>query len=100
MNELSLKLKEINIPMAYGKFPTPQNIPYVIYFGNGQNKNLADDTIYNKENKYLLEYYFEFKSSATEEKIENILLELGYIYEKSEDIYIESQDMYLIKYYI
>lgn len=74
--------------------------PFVVYYGSGQNKDAADDTHYWSENSYNIEYYFEVKSNQTEEAIENAILEGGYQYEKSEDTYLEDEDLFAIYYYL
>ena len=60
----------------------------------------ADNTHYWKENKYQVEYYFTTKNESNEAVIENALLDNGYLYDKSEDVYIESEDVFVIYYYI
>jgi hypothetical protein len=71
-----------------------------VYIGNGQNTFQADDTHYWKQNSYQVEYYFTTKNESNEEAIESALLENGFLYEKSEDIYIEDEDVFVIYYYI
>jgi len=51
-----------------------------------------------KANKYRVEYYFKTKNEEKEETIEKLLLDGGFLYEKSEDVYIESEDLYVIYY--
>lgn len=91
-------LKTIGLPVAYGRFTEPQSPPFVIYLGDGQNTALADDRIYHKKNKYQIEYYFAKKDESAEERIETALTDAGLIYEKSEDIYISSEDIFVIYY--
>lgn len=96
-------LESIGLPCAYSHFDgndAPQEPPFLAYLGAGQSRFLADDTIYHKTNRYQIEYYFKKKSAATEERIENILLSNGFIYEKSEDVYIDSEDCFVIYYTI
>ena len=45
-------------------------------------------------------YYFKEKNEANEKAIEDILLADGYNYEKSDDVYIESEGLFVIYYYI
>lgn len=47
-----------------------------------------------------MEYYFAKKSIATEELIEETLISNGYIFEKSEDITIDDEGIYMIYYYV
>lgn len=93
-------LQSTGLPCAYSHFKTPQTPPYIVYIGNGQNVLNADNTHYWRRNTYQVEYYFTTKNESNETDIEDALLNNGFIYEKSEDIYIEDQDVFVIYYYI
>ncbi len=93
-------LQLTGLPCAYSHFKTAQNPPYIVYIGNGQDVLNADNTHYWRRNTYQVEYYFTTKNESNEAAIEDALLENGFIYEKSEDIYIEDQDVFVIYYYI
>lgn len=93
-------LQSTGIPCAYYHFKTAQNPPYIVYIGEGQFNFSADNTFYYSENEYQIQYYFETKNEANEAAIEAALLSAGYQYDKSEDIYIEDQDLFVIYYYI
>ena len=96
----------LNMPVAYSHFKSePESRekvkpPYLVYIGSGQDNFKADNTFYWSSNRYQLEYYFAKKDEETERKIERVLLENGYLYEKSEDVYIEDQGVFLIYYSI
>lgn len=91
-------LKSIGIPVAYSHFKERQIPPYLIYIGSGQNQKLAENTIYLKDNHYRVEFYFLLKNETMEDKIETTFLNSGWLYEKSEDIYIEDEEIYMIYY--
>ena len=93
-------LQSTGIPCVYSHFTTAQTPPYLVYIGNGQDNLDADNTHYWRENKYQVEYYFTEKNESAESAIEDALLENGFIYEKSEDIYLEDEGVFLIYYYI
>ena len=93
-------LQSTGLPCAYSHFKKKQSPPYIVYIGNGQNTFQADDTHYWKENNYQVEYYFTNKNEQNEEAIETALLGNGFLYEKSEDIYIEEEEVFVIYYYI
>lgn len=93
-------LQSTNLPCAYSHFKTKQTPPYIVYIGNGQDVFEADNTHYWKQNTYQVEYYFTTKNESNEEAIETALLNNGFLYDKSEDIYIEEQGVFLIYYYI
>ena len=95
-------LQTLNIPCAYAGFKGDTSVepPYIVYLGNGQDTFKADNTIYHKQNAYRIEYYFSEKNEAKEDEIETALLNHGYIYEKSDDVYIETEGVYVIYYFI
>lgn len=93
-------LQSTGLPCAYSHFKKAQSPPYIVYIGNGQETFQADNTHYWKQNSYQVEYYFTTKNEQNEASIENALLEAGYLYEKSEDIYIEEEEVFVIYYYI
>lgn len=92
-------LQSTGLPCAYSHFKTDQTPPYIVYVGNGQDKLDADNTHYWRNNRYQVEYYFTEKSESNEASIEDALLGAGFLYEKSEDLYLEDQGVFLIYYY-
>lgn len=96
-------LRTIGIPCAYSHFTkkgAPKSPPYIVYIGAGQEDFGADDTWYERHNRYQVEYYFTEKNEETEAAIEDVLLANGYLYEKSEDVYIEDENVFVIYYQI
>ena len=93
-------LQSTGLPCAYSHFKKEQSPPYIVYIGNGQDVFEADNTHYWRQNTYQVEYYFTTKNEQNEASIEDALLEAGYLYDKSEDIYIEEEEVFVIYYYI
>ena len=93
-------LQSTGLPCAYSHFKKKQSPPYLVYIGNGQDTLEADNTHYWRNNRYQVEYYFTTKNEQNEGAIESALLENGFLYDKSEDIYIEDEDVFVIYYYI
>ena len=93
-------LQSTGLPCAYSHFKKKQSPPYIVYIGNGQETFEADNTHYWKQNTYQVEYYFTTKNEQNEASIENALLEAGYLYDKSEDNYIEDEGVFVIYYNI
>ena len=93
----------VGIPVAYSHFTeknSPSEPPYLVYLGDGQDTFKADNTFIYTNNRYQIEYYFTEKDEIEEAKIEKLLLDNGYRYEKSEDIYIEDEGVFVIYYQI
>ena len=93
-------LQKTKLPCAYSHFVEKVDLPYIVYIGSGQDTFGADNTWTYRNNKYQVEYYFREKNEATETAIEDILLADGYNYEKSEDVYIDDEGIFVIYYYI
>ena len=93
-------LQGTGLPCAYSHFKTAQDPPYIVYIGSGQELFDADNTHYWRQNTYQVEYYFTTKNETNETAIEDALLGAGYLYEKSEDVYIEDEGVFVIYYQI
>jgi hypothetical protein len=96
-------LQKLNIPCVYSHFKdkdAPKKPPYIVYIGNGQDTFAADNTFYHTQNRYQVEYYFTKKDESIEAAIESQLLADGFLYEKSEDVFIEEENVFVIYYLI
>lgn len=96
-------LQSTGLPCAYSHFrkdeiediPEP---PYLVYIGTGQYHLAGSNGYVYKRNTYEVGYYFKSKNPTTEALIESTLEGDGYLYEKSEDMYIEEMDCFVIYY--
>lgn len=93
-------LQSTGLPCAYSHFKTPQEPPYLTYIGTGQTNFDADNTHYYGYNTYQVEYYYTEKNEQNEAAIESALIAAGFLYAKSEDVFIESEGVFVIYYYI
>ena len=93
-------LQGTDIPCAYSHFKTDQTPPYIVYIGSGKDNLDADNTHYWRRNAYQVEYYFTEKDEEAEADIEDALLAGGFIYDKSEDVYLEDQGVFVIYYQV
>lgn len=93
-------LQGTGLPCRYSHFKQGEVIPprYIVYLGAGQASLAADDTKIWTRNEYQVEYYFVDKDETAEAAIEAALLDGGYMYEKSEDVYIETEGVFVIYY--
>ena len=91
----------LGLPCVYSHFrdeDVPESPPYLVYIGSGQDHFEADNSYYWSRNRYQIEYYFTEKNEAQEKAIEEVLLDNGYLYTKSEDVYIEEMGVFVIYY--
>lgn len=91
-------LQTLGRPVAYGYHTKERELPFLCLMGAGQDHFEADTTYYVTKDRYQIEYYFRKKDGAFEAEIEALLLSNGHRYEKSEDIYIDDEDVFVIYY--
>lgn len=92
-------LRGTELPCAYSHFEEKIEPPFIVYIQGGQDQFAADDTRYWHRNTYQVEYYFKIKSSAAEAAIEEALLSAGYQFTRSEDVFLEDEDVFVAYYY-
>lgn len=98
-------LTSTGLPCAYSHFrkdeigdvPDP---PFVVYIGNGQYTLQADNGLRYKRDRYQVELYFTEKNPTLEASLETALVSAGYLYDKSEDLYVDDMDCFMIYYYV
>ena len=92
-------IEEIGIPSAYdhfveGESPEP---PFLVYLYPNSDNFAADGRTYYKVNKLNIELYTDIKNVELELKVEAVLDEHGFFYNKSE-VWIESENLYEVLY--
>lgn len=95
LSELLTLLDELKIDVAYGKFTKKPKLPFISIMETSPDIYKADDTHYNTDKHFAINYYFEKKEPLKEEIFESLLLSNGITFEVSEDIYIEDETMYM-----
>lgn len=93
-------LKASGLPAAYSHFDTKIDPPFVVYYGSGQDTMSADNTRFWHDNSYNVEYYFNDKDVENEEELEAAFIAEGFQFEKSEDTYLDDEDVFVIYYYL
>lgn len=98
-NELMEMLEETNLPIAYDHFaesesPSP---PFLCFLYPGSDNFGADGGVYYKISQVNVELYADLKDPELEERIEAVLDQHGFFYEKSE-VWIESEGLYEVLY--
>jgi hypothetical protein len=85
---------------CYGRTTEGKTPPVIFYMGDGDESAAYDNAITYSRNNYIIHYYFTTKNSKTEAAIEQTLIDCGYIYDKSSDVYISAEDVFVIYYTI
>ena len=94
-------LKKTGLPVVYSHSRRKNiKLPYIAFIGDGQDIKAADNTYYYSRNTYQIEYYFIKKNEENETAIEQALLADGWRYTKSEDSYIEDEEVFVIYYHV
>lgn len=93
-------VQSIGLPFSYRAFPigkAPNTPPYVLYFYEGNDDVMADNSNYTKIENLVIELYTLEKDFQQEANVENVLKQNNLTYTKDEE-YIEATLMYRITY--
>ena len=93
-------LKPLGKPVGYFVNPEPGIVPFIVYYGTGSRNFKADDVVYDKEAHWNIELYVRKKDVALEERLENLLDAAEIVWEKGYDVYIDTEKVFMIPYYI
>lgn len=88
-------IKALGIPVSYFAFKEPVNPPFIVYYSPHVTNFVADNTIYMQQDYIEVELYTNKKDFELEEKVRQMLIENGYIFEQYET-YIQDEKMFLI----
>lgn len=93
-------LKPLGKPVGYFVNPEPGIVPFIVYYGTGSRNFKADDVVYDKEAHLNIELYVRKKDVELEERLEDLLDAAGIVWEKGYDVYIDTEKVFMIPYYI
>jgi hypothetical protein len=97
--ELAGLISTVGVPFAYYQFPegTNQPTPFICYYFPENDDVFADNTNYVRIYELHIELYTDEKDFELEERLENILLDAGLSFVKSE-AWIKSEKMQEVLY--
>ncbi|MEJ8786094.1 hypothetical protein [Peptoniphilus sp. HCN-40583] len=93
-------LRPLGKPVGYFVNPEPGIVPFIVYYGTGSRNFKADDVVYDKEAHWNIELYVRKKDVALEERLEDLLDAAEIVWEKGYDVYIDTEKVFMIPYYI
>ena len=105
MNEKNLYelLLTLNIPVAYDHFIEADrrtvSPPFILYRNDASDQFKADDQIYIKTRRYLVDLVTDIKNAELEEALEEIFQSNHIPWDKTE-VYIDSERIFQITYSI
>lgn len=97
LEEIYQTLQQLNLPIAYSHFKSPQEPPYLVYLMEDTQNFGADNKVYHQIENLVIELYTPKKDTILEKKLEALLNEKELYYEKIET-YIESEKLYEVRY--
>lgn len=92
-------LEQTGLKAFRGSAPGPTDPPYLIFIDDAPTNTGADNRVIYSQKHTTVEYVWSKKSSDTEAAIEAVLNQ-SYYWTKSEDTYIESENLWVTYYYI
>jgi len=102
-SNLFLILKSIGIPVAYDHFinPNEDNIspPFILYRNDDASHFKADDKVFFMNKEYIIELVTDKKDINLELELESVLTANYLPFDRTE-VYIESEDIYQVSYFI
>lgn len=100
-NILETKFTELGLKIPFERgIITNTEPPYIVYISEAPESVEAENINYYQNESYRLEYYWTKKSSQIENAIETAFDESGIFWDKSGDIYIQSEKLWVTYYYI
>lgn len=94
-------LKEATgLPVAYHHFDKPPTIPFIAYYEESKFRFEADNINYYYEPNYRIELYHVEKTEEVKEKIQNYLDSLGVVWVDDDEVYIDTEELFMKAYNI
>ena len=94
---------DLNIQVAYDHFVQNANgkvvPPFILYRSNSSDNFKADDKSYFRNCEYIIDLVTDKKDVSLESSVESLLSENNLPFDKEED-FIESEQIYQIRYFI
>lgn len=88
------------LPFAYRAWKNGHALPFGVFYFERDTPFAADGVVYTKKTRYALELYTAEKYPGAEQQLETALTAAGIFYSKSEEIYIDDEQMQYVIYEI
>lgn len=98
--EFGATIRTTGLRAAYHHFNTPQKLPFIVFAQDGRDDLNADNTHYVKIIDGYVELYTDTKQPDLEESIETTLAEHQIPYSWENEIYIDSEKIYMVRWAI
>ncbi|MCI7304356.1 MAG: hypothetical protein SOR93_09555 [Clostridiales Family XIII bacterium] len=97
LQELNEKLNRI-VPCRYKAWKKKPPVPFAVYYEDGSGNFSADGSVYVPFTHMVVELYADEKDPELEGKLQTFFDEKGIYWEKSPDLYIESEKLLMVAY--
>ena len=98
LEELKTRCENAGFKYAYGKFEEPTPPPHLVSKFIDTDNFFADNKVYCKDKPIQLDYTYIYKNEEEQNKIENEIL--GDIaWNKSEETYLQDEDVWQVSYF-
>lgn len=97
LQELNEKINVV-VPCRYKAWKKKPPVPFAVYYEDGSNNFSADGSVYVPFNRITVELYADEKDLELERKLQQLLSENEIYWEKSSDLYIESEKLLMVAY--
>lgn len=98
--ELKTVLDGSGIPFVYRAWKNGHDLPFGVFYFERDNPFAADGIVYAKKTLYALELYTAEKDPDVEAALEKALTAAGIFYSKSDETYIDEEQMFYVIYEI
>ena len=98
--ELKTVLDGSGIPFVYRAWKYCHDLPFGVFYFEHDNPFAADGIVYAKKTLYALELYTAEKDPYAEAALEKALTAAGIFYSKSDETYIDEEQMFYVIYEI
>lgn len=98
LEELKQRAEEQGFKYAYGLFKKPVEPPHLVAYTTDTDNFMADNHVYQKRTPIKMDYTYENKNQAEQNKIEDhILADIGW--NKTEELYLSSENVWQVSYF-
>ena len=99
LQDIKKIISKMGLPNAYKEFEKMPKLPYILFYYDDTDAEIADNEIYYEIDNYVIELYTKKKDITLEKKFEKIMRENKIIYHKSET-FLKDEKIFIITYEI
>lgn len=91
--------KPLGIPVGHMVNPSPDKIPFLVFFNAGADTFSADDSVYYSSDSWVLELYSNKYDPELVSSVETVLKEAGICWERGQEVYISDERLFMTPFY-